>query len=74
MKYGPGERAVPTSIHLVSIFSPPSVAEAVGIPFLDLWEGGVGCAEQHKGQVYLFEGACLCVHRDSQALVMIKNL
>lgn len=36
--------------------------------------GGWGSAEQHKGQVYLFEGACQCVHRDSQALVMIKNL
>lgn len=34
-------RQYPTSIHLVSIFSPPSLA-AVGIPFLDLWERGVG--------------------------------
>lgn len=66
-------RLYPTSIHLVSIFSPPSLA-AVGIPFLDLWEGGLGSAEQHKGQVYLFEGVCLCVHGDSQALVMIKNV
>lgn len=67
-------RRYPTSIHLVSIFSPPSLA-AVGIPFLDLWErGGLGSAEQHKGQVYLFEGVCLCVHGDSQALVMIKNV
>lgn len=64
-------RRYQTSIHLVSIFSPPSAA-AVGIPFVDLWEGG--SAEQHKGQVYLFEGVCLCVYRDSQALVAIKNL
>lgn len=72
MKYGPGEQAVPdlhsSGFNLLSTLS----CGIVGIPFVDLWEGG--SAEQHKGQVYLFEGVCLCVYRDSQALVTIKNL
>lgn len=74
MKYGPGEQAVPdlhsSGFNLLSTLT-CSCGHSISRP---LGEGGLGSAEQHKGQVYLFEGVCLCVHGDSQALVMIKNV
>lgn len=55
-------RLYPTSIHLLSIFSPPSDVVVWAFLFSTLGRGlGRSGAEQHKGQACVF-GVCLCVH------------
>lgn len=61
VKYG----LYPASIHLVSIFSPPSTAAAWAFLLSTLGEGGRRSAVQHKGQVwryvFVLVRACVCV-------------
>lgn len=72
---GLASRLYPTSIHLVSIFSPPLDVAVWAFLFYTLGRGlGRSDAKQHKGQAYEFGGACLHVHGDSLTLVTVKHL